>query len=159
MPYKEDHSTGHTGLKTVMNLVDLVSSHLSCQGCDHHIIITSCFVISVVKENSTVVNTPDWCNIRNVCHFQFHISYLIACHTYIIMKMSFELFDIRAVHLCPLQKQITLLLSTVETRNLEVTGTCKPCKHNSRHPEIDPSESLNSCCNVNFMILVFDIIH
>ena len=70
--------------------------------------------------------------------------------------MRFELFDIRAVHLCPLQKQITLLSSTVETRNLEVTGTCK---HNSRHPEIDPSESSNSCCNVNFMILVFDIIH
>jgi len=30
------------------------------------------------------------------------------------------------------------LLYTVETRNLEVPGTCK---NNSRHPEIDSSES------------------
>jgi len=40
-------------------------------------------------------------------------------------------------------REIILLIEhmfscTVETRNLEVSGTCK---HNSRHPEIDLSES------------------
>jgi len=30
------------------------------------------------------------------------------------------------------------VICTVETRNLDVPGTCK---HNSRHPEIDPTES------------------
>jgi len=72
-------------------------------------------------------------------HKQFHFTYYYYCSQ--VFKAAtnarFELKKSLLFKNCYL-KCIVNICYTVKARNFEVPGTCK---HNSRHPEIDPSES------------------